>query len=104
MALSYEETILVGGNLQGVSNKLLEALKDVGFNVKQSDVPGGYIKASLSMNLYSWGEAIDITFKQSGDKVSVHIKSRSVVPTLSDWGRNKKNVKKLREALEKRME
>lgn len=57
-----------------------------------------FLKTSTPMNMMSWGEKFEVTFK-SGQEMQ--IRSECVLPTMClDLGRNKHNVNKFLKALE----
>jgi hypothetical protein len=104
MAHSKEIVKFSEGDYQGIFAAMLEALKEAGFGVKESDAAKGYIKAVAGFNLASYGENIELFFKQAGNRTEIKIRSACVSPTqVIDFGKNEKNVKKIFEAFGKRV-
>lgn len=82
-----------------VFNKCLEALDELDMDVDSYDMNEGYIEASTSGSLFSWGEDIDITIeKMSKDKTVVLIESEASAQAFA-WGKNSSNVKSIIERL-----
>jgi hypothetical protein len=105
MAHSNEQSKFAQGDYPTVFNTMLEALKEAEFGVKESDQEKGYIKTVKGFSLSSYGENIEIFFKQAGDRIEIKIRSACVSPTqLIDFGKNKKNVNAIFESLAKRIQ
>ena len=71
------------------------AIAALGWTVRD-DAPD-LITATASVNLSSWGETVSVEFPPGG---GLTITSRCSLPTQCfDWGKNKRNVRRLIEAL-----
>lgn len=59
------------------------------------------LRASINVNLLSWGENITVSVGQHPQGSVVHILSECAFPLqLIDFGRNKKNVRRIAQGLE----
>lgn len=88
-------------------NKTFEAVKkaleDCKFSIRKADKKTGEIKASAGISFWSWGETLNISVsKVNKNKTKVSISS-GVKAQLIDWGKNKKNIDKFFDALDRRM-
>lgn len=88
--------------LPGLSNTeililALEASQKLEWNIEQVTLEK--IRFEVPFNMYSRGEAITFTIeKESDGEVSVRSQSSSV--QFVDYGKNRKNIQKLRETME----
>src|SRR6185295_18799137 len=74
-----------------VKTAVKEAIERLSWKIKEET--SDEIKASTSINFWSWGEKVTIEFDPDG---SVVITSKCSMPTQCiDWGKNKRNVQKL---------
>ena len=75
----------------------LEASQKLEWNIEQVTLEE--IRFEVPFNMYSRGEAITFTIEKGSDgKVSVRSQSSSV--QFVDYGKNRKNIQKLRETME----
>jgi len=84
---------------QGPYESLIEfcnyVLTYCGFAVGMVNPAGGYIQASSSMSLFSWGENVALTLRtmpEGGIWIAVQ---SSLKFGLIDWGKNRRNVEKI---------
>jgi hypothetical protein len=67
---------------------VVEALAELGWKVTTEDEDE--IRATTSVNLWSWGERVTITFGRNG---RLTVTSKCALPTQCfDWGKNRSNV------------
>jgi hypothetical protein len=109
MTKSHEETRLAKGEYDNIFNNVLASLQEIGLSITEEDASEGHIKAKLHSSIYSiWGIGgtgfINVWFKKVDTGVELRVKSQSLPTVLLDWGKNKKNVNKILEALDKRIE
>jgi hypothetical protein len=72
-----------------------EALNVIGGEVKSEDTASGKIEGTISMSFVSWGENILIEVSGVDDDALVRITSSSRWrPTLVDYGKNARNVRR----------
>ena len=89
-------------HLPGLSNTeililALEASQKLEWNIREVTPEG--VRFEVPFNMYSHGEVITFTIeKESDGEVSVRSQSSSV--QFVDYGKNRKNIQKLREAME----
>lgn len=90
----HEEELTVPTAIGGEG--LLAALSGLGWTGAATP-DGSTWRGSTGMSLSSWGERIVIRWTSG---TTVHVRSECVLPTQCiDWGRNRRNVERLREAL-----
>jgi hypothetical protein len=70
--------------------KMKEVINDSNFKLVQADEKSFEILATTSLNLYSWGENMYLTFESKGDKTMMKIISTTLFQRIS-WGKNKQN-------------
>ena len=75
------------------------SLSTLGMPVVSADPATGTIHAKSSMSVWSWGEVIWVRLGSSGhDGTQIEVTS-SLKLGLYDWGKNKKNVAKVHDAI-----
>ena len=74
--------------------KMIEVINNSNFKLVQSDENSFEILATTSINLYSWGENIYLSFESKGDKTIMKVFSTTLFQRIS-WGKNKKNFDEL---------
>lgn len=93
MAAKYRE-IRRFRNFSLSQNTLTSALEQCGFRVQHAGETS--IRARATLNLWSFGETIDVLIGSFGTDTIVDITSSCVLPTqILDWGKNRKNVRRL---------
>lgn len=75
------------------------ALVQLGMNVRFADVNQGYIQASTSMGLASWGEDLDVRVRPTSPTTTEVDISSALKFGLVDWGKNAKNITKIQAAI-----
>jgi hypothetical protein len=84
-----------------VLDAIARVLPPAGFKVNTVDPARGMVFAVRSTSLWSWGENVTIQVGQAGPTQPSEARIDSaLVFGLVDWGRNRKNVDKIVEALE----
>ena len=84
-----------------VWDALPTALSAAKMKVNLTDTAAGTVKASTHMSLRSWGENVEVRVSDAGaDSTKVTVRSRLKFG-LAGWGRHKKNVKRVFEALDR---
>ncbi len=68
-------------------------------NVRFADPSQGYIQASSSMGLASWGEDLDVRVRATSPTTTEVDITSALKFGLVDWGKNKKNVAKIQAAI-----
>lgn len=81
-----------------VYNASLRALQASGFQIK--DQKPTSIKASSPADIRSWGEDIQVILTTRSSGVEVRVTSLPIAQ-IFDWGKNKENITKFRNNLEK---
>lgn len=75
------------------------AIKSLGWKLRSEQ--GEQITATTSISLWSWGERVELRFSADG---SLAVTSKCSLPTQClDWGKNKTNVRKFLEQLERHL-
>jgi len=78
------------------------ALRDVGFKIKNVNLDQGVIEVSTGVSWRSWGEKIVINIRKTQEGTSVEIESK-LKAQLVDWGKSSENIVKFFAALNKRL-
>lgn len=98
MAASYRTTIEVAAPPQQVEGAVYQAFASAGLTSVRGG--GGTMYGSVPFGWRSWGENVSATigFGPRGAVVTLH--SECAMPTqLLDWGKNRKNIERVVEAL-----
>jgi hypothetical protein len=95
MTSTYNKSLLIKEPKEKIIGKLAENSSKYHFSVKKREIDK--LTLSTSANLYSWGEEIEISFI-SENVVNIS-SSCKLVTQIFDWGKNKRNVKKLIEII-----
>ena len=98
MTVSYQYTMRFPGIREQINQACLEAVRQSGFKIRESDLAAGHISARARVNFRSWGENIHVCV-DSEDRVDITSKSRYPL-TLVDWGKNRWNVERIFTRLE----
>jgi uncharacterized protein (DUF1499 family) len=75
------------------------ALASLGFSVAHADPAVGLISAKSSLDLMSWGENLELYVQPTTATTSTVIIRSALKFGLVDWGKNKKNVTKIGDAI-----
>ncbi len=79
----------------------IDALFELGFEIKYKNKKDGIIGASTGTSIFSWGESIDLSITKLGAvKTRVEVKSSSNAQLFA-WGKNEENEKSVLETLSK---
>jgi hypothetical protein len=81
------------GTREQISQACLQAVRQSGFKVRESDPAAGQITAKAGVNVRTWGENIRV-YVDPEDRVYITSKSRFPL-TLVDWGKNRWNVERI---------
>lgn len=76
-----------------------QALVHLGMNVRFADLNQGYIQASTSMGLASWGEDLDVRVRPTSPTTTAVDITSALKFGLIDWGKNDKNIAKIQTAI-----
>ena len=98
MTVSYRNSKRFPGTREQINQACLEAVRQSGFKIRESDLAAGQISARARVNFRSWGENIDV-YVDTENRVDITSKSRFPV-TLVDWGKNRWNVGRIFTRLE----
>ena len=93
MTVSYRYSMRFPGTREQISQACLEAVRQSGFKVRESDPAAGQINARARVNFRSWGENIQV-YLDTEDGVAITSTSRYPL-TLVDWGKNRWNVERI---------
>ena len=93
MTVTYRNNMRFPGTREQISQACLEAVRQSGFKIRESDLAAGQISAKARLNLRSWGENIHV-YVDPEDRVDITSKS-SFPLTLADWGKNRWNVERI---------
>ena len=93
MTVSYRYNMRFPGTREQISQACLEAVRQSGFKIRESDPAAGQITARARVNLRSWGENIHV-YVDAEDRVDVTSESRFPL-TVADWGKNRWNVERI---------
>ncbi len=98
MAARYREIRRYPAHALSVT-QIVEAMRAC--DMKIDDVGHASVMGSMPLNAWSFGERIDVLISPHGDDVIIDITSRCSLPTqVMDWGRNRKNVRKLYQSMD----
>ena len=98
MTVSYRYTMRFPGTREQISQACLEAVRQSGFKIRESDLAAGQISARARVNSRSWGENIHV-YLDTEDGVDITSECRFPL-TVADWGKNRWNVKRIFTRLE----
>jgi hypothetical protein len=93
MTVSYRYHMRFPGTREQISQACLEAVRQSGFKIRESDLAAGQISATARVSLRSWGERIHVHV-DTEDRVDISSESRFPL-TLADWGKNRWNVERI---------
>jgi hypothetical protein len=93
MTVTYRNNMRFPGTREQISQACLEAVRQSGFKVRESDLAAGQITAKAGVNVRTWGENIHV-YVDPEDRVYITSKSRFPL-TLVDWGKNRWNVERI---------
>ncbi len=93
MTVSYRYTMRFPGTREQISQACLEAVRQSGFKIRESDLEAGQVSARARVNSRSWGENIHV-YVDTEDGVDITSESRFPL-TVVDWGKNRWNVKRI---------
>jgi hypothetical protein len=93
MTVSYRYDMQFPGTREQISQACLEAVRQSGFTIRESDLAAGRISARARVNFRSWGESIHV-YVDTHDRVDITSESRSPL-TVVDWGKNRWNVERI---------
>ena len=93
MTVTYWNNMRFPGTREQISQACLEAVRQSGFKIRESDLAAGQITAKAGVNLRTWGENIHVHVGP-GDRVDIISASRWPL-TLVDWGKNRWNVDRI---------
>ena len=93
MTVSYRHTMRLPGTREQISQACLEAVRQSGFKIRESDLAAGQISARAGVNFRSWGENIHV-YVDTEDRVDITSESRFPL-TVVDWGKNRWNVTRI---------
>ena len=96
-AYHTEECPLRGSEAR-LRDAVLDALAHLGWKVKEETATA--IRASTSLSLWSYGERVLIRFRNDGGITATS--KCALVTQCFDWGKNKRNVRKLLAEIERR--
>lgn len=98
----HEDQQLIQGTYDEVFSALGEALTAHDFTIQEKDYDKGIITAEVKWTMKSFGERVRMQLRPQKEYVHLHILSTCKVETqLFDWGKNRKNVARLFEAVKK---
>ena len=98
MTVSYRHDMQFPGIREQISQACLEAVRQSGFKITESDLAAGRISARARVTARSWGENIQVRI-DAEDRVDITSESRFPL-TLVDWGKNRWNVERIFTRLE----
>jgi len=98
MTVSYQNHMRFPGTRGQITGACLEAVRQSGFKVRESDLAAGQIRATARVTARSWGENIDVRI-DAEDRVDITSECRFPL-TLVDWGKNRWNVERIFTRLE----
>lgn len=98
MTVSYRYSMRFAGTREQVNQACLEAVRQSGFKIRESDLAAGQISGKARVNFRSWGENIHVCI-DTENRVDITSKSRFPL-TLVDWGKNRWNVERIFARLE----
>ncbi len=75
------------------------ALGSLGFGLSHADPAAGLITAKSSVDLMSWGENLELYIQPTTATTSTVLIRSALKFGLVDWGKNKKNVTKVADAI-----
>ena len=93
------EAIVIKRNYNESFDSILRILKKHGFAVKESNRHRGYITANKRSSLMSYGETIEITFRNVLKGTEISINSYAKGLQIFDWGVNRQNERLIKNAL-----
>jgi hypothetical protein len=93
MTVSYRYNMRFPGTREQIGRACLEAVRQSGFKIRESDLAAGQITARARVNFRSWGENIHV-YVDTEDRVDIISKSRYPL-TVVDWGKNRWNVERI---------
>jgi hypothetical protein len=82
-----------------VFDNIIRILRRKGFAIKEGNQRRGYITANKKSSFMSYGETIEITFRNLGRATEVSINSYAKGIQIFDWGVNKENERIIKKAL-----
>jgi hypothetical protein len=98
MTVSYRYSMGFPGTREQINQACLEAVRQSGFKIRESDLAAGRISARAGVNFRSWGESIHV-YVDAEDRVDITSESRFPL-TVVDWGKNRWNVERIFTRLE----
>jgi uncharacterized protein DUF1499 len=93
MTVSYRYSMRFPGSREQINQACLEAVRQSGFTIRESDRAAGQISARARVNFRSWGERIHV-YVDTENRVDITSESRYPL-TLVDWGKNRWNVERI---------
>jgi hypothetical protein len=93
MTVSYRYDMQFPGTREQINQACLEAVRQSGFKIRESDLAAGRISARARVNFRSWGESIHV-YVDTQDRVDITSESRFPL-TVVDWGKNRWNVERI---------
>lgn len=100
--MGYSESAVYPRDRRQVEEVIHVALAEEGFRERRDE--DGTIRASTGMSLLSWGEQVRMTVEDlAGNQVRVEYISEPSLSTNVLGGKGRSNVRRIREAVERRM-
>ncbi len=93
MTVSYRYAMRLPGTREQINQACLEAIRQSGFTIRESDLAAGRISVRARVTFRSWGGNIHV-YVDTDDRVEITSKSRFPL-TLVDWGKNRWNVERI---------
>lgn len=88
---------------QLVFARVCEALPAAGFRVLGADPATGVVQATSDLSAASWGENLTVQLGSARDGETTVVIHSNLKFGLVDWGKNKRNVTRIRNELRQRL-
>lgn len=100
--MGYYESAVYARDRRQIEEVIHVALAEEGFRERRDE--DGTIRASTGVSLFSWGERVSMTIEDlAGKQVRVKYISDPSLSTNVLGGKGKSNVRRIRDAVERRM-
>lgn len=98
----HQDRKVIQKQYEEVFRATIDTLNYCDYTIEKNNYSEGYITATASWTMKSFGEYITIKMKANGQNTHVEFHSRCKLETqLFDWGKNKQNARKFFNILKK---